>query len=96
MAITFVKDLTGPQTPAANLFAVPGSSERARDAGKGMRRANGQFVQWAIFSAVYGVPRESEEPGFDAKSLHLAESSLHHAPDKKEERTSNGCGKIQF
>jgi hypothetical protein len=53
MAASFAEELTGPRPLAANFFAVPGSSERARDTSNGIRDAIAPFLKAPAFSMVY-------------------------------------------
>ncbi|MFI5091960.1 MAG: hypothetical protein ACHQIK_00815 [Candidatus Acidiferrales bacterium] len=96
MANSLATEITGPQPPAANFFAVPGSSERARTADKGMRCANRQFAQRAVFSVAYGDAQKNAAGLKGAYSLHLAESSLVVRRTKSMAARLRDVGKLDF
>ena len=96
MALTFAEGITGPQPPAANFFAVPGSSERARDEDKGIGGPTRDSRSRQSFSAGLRSGARARRFGATAIQLHLADSSLRSAHRTKSEgRASKGCGKIQ-
>jgi len=72
MAASWKKVATGPQSHAANLFAVPGSSERARMALQGMSGANRNFAECGAFSGLYGQVYEDATNQGDGERLHMA------------------------